>query len=203
MNERYPLKQLRLVTPQVAKRLGIPAEGPTFISSTLRKPEPCGRCGVIYSPLVYQTGHITSAQHYHDDGCGGIYYYTHRPGWLDDVVIREEGWIAEVKLLGQTWLCRSNDYSMGRRYGIAEAVRVIRIHARCYVRDAHHFLLIQGFGWKAHDDHELTSGILLQFPYIDTGGWFVPVCDKANVPVEYAPLQFQIRDGEVFISRRS
>jgi hypothetical protein len=59
-DDHYQRKQLRLVPMDVANALGVPAESPVFISSKIDKPERCGRCGVIYGPLVYQTGHISS-----------------------------------------------------------------------------------------------------------------------------------------------
>jgi hypothetical protein len=155
--------------------------------------------------LVYQTGHITYSQHYHDDeqhDAAGSYFFTHRQRWLYDTFIGDTAWVAEVALLGQSWLSHRNDRRRcGCRYGIAEAVQVIRIHARCYAYEAHDVLRQLGYGWNAHNNHELTCGVLLPYPY--QAECLVPVCHKTPVPVEHAPLQFQIRDGEVFFSNRA
>jgi hypothetical protein len=70
----YYIKGVRLVPPAVAQRLGLPAEAPTFLSPAINGPQRCGDCGTTYTPLVYQVGHETRAQHFHPNR-GGIYFY--------------------------------------------------------------------------------------------------------------------------------
>jgi hypothetical protein len=71
MSTRSYVKQLRLVTPWTARRLGIRAEAPVFISPWVHEQARCSGCNRLYSPLVYQTGYETAAQH--QCGPGGIY----------------------------------------------------------------------------------------------------------------------------------
>src|SRR5919199_1388261 len=74
MAETY-YKTLRLVPPSIAHQFGIPAEAPAFLSPVIDTPRVCQMClGCSYSPLVYQTGHVTAAHHYHAQS-GGIYCF--------------------------------------------------------------------------------------------------------------------------------
>jgi hypothetical protein len=202
-DDHYHLKQLRLAPMDVVNACGIPAESPVFISSKIDKPQRCGRCGVIYSALIYQTDHISYSHHYHDDVRDnevGIFFFAHRQRWLYDVFIGGTGWIAAVEPLGKTWFSpRYDRRRCGCRYGIAEAVRVVAIHARCYAYEVHDDITRVGC-FDAHNNHRLEHGLLLPLPY--GGGELVPICHKQDVPVAHAPLQFHITDGQVFFSRR-
>jgi hypothetical protein len=66
------IKHLRLVTPERANKLGIPAEAPTFCSPYIHEGF-CHLCDVHYTPLIYQIGQTTEAQHFCVQGGGGIY----------------------------------------------------------------------------------------------------------------------------------
>jgi len=73
----YKLKALKLITPEVANTFGIPAEAPVFVSPYIVNPTVCRLCHITYTPLVYQVGQPTTAQHFCKGGSstptGGIY----------------------------------------------------------------------------------------------------------------------------------
>lgn len=92
-------KALKLVTPEFAESQGIPAEAPCFISPYITHVNHCIECRVTYSPLMYQIGRTTEAQHFCKTHGGGIYVrladdtsgkwvYT-RDLW--DVIVHPEG----------------------------------------------------------------------------------------------------------------
>lgn len=66
------IKHLRLVTPERANELGIPAEAPVLCSPYISGTNHCDICNVKYTPLIYQVGQETEAQHFCTSG-GGIY----------------------------------------------------------------------------------------------------------------------------------
>ncbi len=68
-------KVLKLIPPETANQLGIPAEAPVFVSPFIRGAETCRDCGTTFTPLVYQTGYEVTAQHFHERS-GGIYFYS-------------------------------------------------------------------------------------------------------------------------------
>jgi hypothetical protein len=83
-------------------------------------------CNATFSPLVYQTSHLTSSQHYHDDQGGISFFLTHPPpftNWL----LERTGWVAYVEPVGKTWIEPSGSCRTGR----AEAVYVRAITAWC------------------------------------------------------------------------
>jgi hypothetical protein len=71
MARRYFIKHLRLVTPEGSGKVGIPSEAPTFVAPMVEAGRSCPVCTVTYTPLLYQTGYITEAHHFHDTS-GGI-----------------------------------------------------------------------------------------------------------------------------------
>jgi hypothetical protein len=66
-------KALKLITPERANELDIPAEAPVFISPYVTKRRHCNFCHKDFSPLIYQVGQTTTAQHTCKTGGGGIY----------------------------------------------------------------------------------------------------------------------------------
>lgn len=75
MSNKEPIiyKELRLITPEYAQRLGIAAEAPVFISPQIVEGI-CVNCGVTITPLVYAFGREVIAQHFCLNN-GGIYVY--------------------------------------------------------------------------------------------------------------------------------
>lgn len=68
-------KALRLITPELANSLGLPAEAPVFSSPYITRKGVCNECRVSYEPLVYQVGMTTKAHHFCKNNGGGIYVY--------------------------------------------------------------------------------------------------------------------------------
>jgi hypothetical protein len=68
-------KWLKLITPEKAQSLGISAESPVFVSPYVDQKIQCFHCLNNYTPLVYQHGYTTSAQHFCPTG-GGLYHFT-------------------------------------------------------------------------------------------------------------------------------
>lgn len=66
------LKQLRLISPEHANELGIPAEAPVLVSPYISREGDCIICNVKYRPLMYQVGFTTKAHHTCKEN-GGIY----------------------------------------------------------------------------------------------------------------------------------
>lgn len=67
------LKQLRLISPEHANELGIPAEAPVLVSPYISREGDCIICNVKYRPLMYQVGFTTKAHHTCKENGGGIY----------------------------------------------------------------------------------------------------------------------------------
>ncbi|MBI2613223.1 MAG: hypothetical protein HYW62_00405 [Candidatus Levybacteria bacterium] len=76
-------KQLKLITPQQAERLGIWAETPVFISPLISEKGICYECQEEYSPIIYGHGLVT-AQHFHRPGNGGIYHNKSLPSFFTE-----------------------------------------------------------------------------------------------------------------------
>lgn len=68
------VKELNLITPEKAGKLGIVTEAPIFVSPYTKTDVECTHCHQTYSPLVYRRGQITTSQHFHDLD-GGIYVH--------------------------------------------------------------------------------------------------------------------------------
>lgn len=66
------IKNLRLVTPERANELGVPAECPVLCSPYVIGAVHCHVCNIDYKPLIYQVGQQTTAHHFCKQG-GGIY----------------------------------------------------------------------------------------------------------------------------------
>lgn len=66
-------KALKLVLPELANSYDIPAEAPVFISPYIVHKSHCYVCEADYSPLLYQIGRTTHAQHTCKTNGGGIY----------------------------------------------------------------------------------------------------------------------------------
>ena len=224
----YYLKSLRLVTAQTAHSLGIPAEGPTFVSDMTAAPQRCRSCPVTYTPLVYQTGEVTVAQHYHDH-CGGIYCYATTIALhateeeiceailvgsvhgSDDSLLppRPYGFLARLEPQGRISIdpARSGGCVRCAPCARAEAVRTREIAAFCV---------------QWHPQYqELHEGILLEYPHSlrsfdwsdprclsdprtripHAPGTLLPLCGTHELdPEEPAPLRFHVRAARVSVS---
>src|SRR5690242_8325874 len=76
--ETVDFKWLKLINPERAQALVLDKaeapEAPVFVSYYQKQQESCEHCNKTYTPLIYQIGYSTTAQH----GCpeGGIYHLT-------------------------------------------------------------------------------------------------------------------------------
>ena len=102
---RIALKELSLVTPELAKDLGLASESPVFVSPIVNSDRGCPYCFVTYGPLIYASGALVEAHHFHpwqrgtgepprEDG--GIYIFG-----LGRFQMENPSWIAEVELRGR------------------------------------------------------------------------------------------------------
>jgi hypothetical protein len=204
MAETY-YKTLRLVPPGIADQIGIPAEAPAFLSPVIDTPRVCQICvGCTYSALVYQTGQVTSAQHFHVDG-GGIYCFVAIGLSVLASIAELTGFVAQVEPIGRMSRQRMSGTTVVR----AQAVRTTRImaycmhHATCRGRAAHHSSLIA-----------VDEGILQTRPP-NTAPWrrlsndthpgdLLPLCGPHELhPHEQAPFSFRIREGTVYMQHRT
>lgn len=172
---RY-FKGLRLVTAKQAIALGVPAEGPVFVSPNVEGMTRCDDCGVNYAPLVYQTRYVTEAHHVHY-GSGGIYFarlYPRDNDYVSRTGASLGGWMAFVEPL---WDIDDDDTRWRPR-----RVMVTGIKAYCFVQTAN--------GYCAE---ELEVGFVVQ-----KEGLLHPVCDLDEHKRSGQPIfQFRIRDGQV------
>lgn len=116
MQSHVYYKFLRLVRPEDAQKLGIPAECPVFVSPFVTgAQQPCQECGECFTPLVYQTGHRIQAQHFCEN-YGGIYFNSFQPRQTQEPYLSD--WIATLTPVGG--MTRINELR-------APAVRIDRI----------------------------------------------------------------------------
>jgi hypothetical protein len=194
VSKAYFVKQLRLTPVDLACQLDIPVEAPVFLSPNINRQERCRYCPVLYGAIVYQTGYVAAAHHWHER-TGGIYFYVRYSGYFHGELVERTGWLARIEPLGKTWI---EDTCCGC-FGRAEAVRCISISAWC---------MASAWGIRSvvpqpHKPHPIDHGCLLRLPLDhDHAGLLVPLCDQAEVPERYTPLRFHIRDGAVFFSQR-
>jgi hypothetical protein len=195
MSTTYYVKVLRLVPPATANRLGIPAEAPTFLSPGVVTPHRCWACWVTFTPLVYQTGQLTTAQHYHKNR-GGIYFIVtdYSPLLFLYALTGRTGWLAHIEPVGKTWIQAAS----GQGHGRSEAVRITKIVARCrYNANYRRVYDCQ------HRGYALNTGILYQEPFWDCdSAMLLPVCGPDDMPVHQAPFSFRIQDGAVYFTQR-
>jgi hypothetical protein len=191
MIQSQMVKQLRLITPRKAEKLGVRAEAPVFISPRTDKRRQCTLCPVVYTPIVYQTGQVTTAQHWHENE-GGIYLYVINNAKFLEALCNQSGWIAQVETIGQIAINGSPTNLQGR----AEAVRCLAISAWCqhqHTEKAYRNI-------RGHPPHLITEGLIASD---DTYDWpdseLLPVCAKTNLPkYRRTPFAFHVRDGFVF-----
>jgi hypothetical protein len=198
------VKLLRLTPAQGCQKLGITAENPAFLSPALTKEERCPLCNAAYRPLVYQTGQLTLAHHWHKD-CGGIYVFVRSKQWLRDLPMGHPGWIAGVELMGQQWL--SPRRGAGTRFGTAEAVYCWQISAQCMAGNGNTHVLLKHVATTKppfpHPHHDVQQALLLPVPPdMSYPGALVPICERIEIPPQHAPLAFVIRDGTVYFRQR-
>jgi hypothetical protein len=195
MSTWYYVKQLRLVTPEGAGKVGIPSEAPTFVSPMVDTASSCRVCTVTYTPLVYQTGYETRAHHFHA-ASGGIYFYVLKQARLYKALLEQTGWMAQVVPLGNMVTSDDGSGAIGR----SPAVRCGRIDAwcMCHVHDVYHFT------HNRHLGHPIATGQLFAFPHAICGfHLLLPVCDEHDLPPHLAPFRFQTCDGTVYFTQRS
>jgi hypothetical protein len=200
----YYLKTLRLVTPAIAHRLGIKAEAPVFLSPFITGFRGCNACRRTYTPLVYQTGLVTEAQHFHED-CGGIYFYATTSLTAVASHMEQGGFFASLEPLGKTYINRKRGAG---RWGRAEAVRTTAISVYCQ----HRTTCTRGAINYWCITYELTSGLLVEHPFpisaycnLSRGcnkGNLLALCCGEGLPERVrAPFRFTVRDGEVFYTQ--
>lgn len=147
------IKTLRLITPELANALDIPAESPVFVSPYVTAKSHCDECDVDYTPLIYGVGHRTEAQHFCNNG--GIYL----SGSITDQW-QEGSWIAQVQIEQQAVrLLRYGSLRSGTAIITVAAVTPVRfISPRCHNAKR---LGIRGEGCT---NYALTEGVL-DYPY--------------------------------------
>ena len=199
-------KTLHLVPPGIANQIGIPAEAPAFLSPVIDTPRVCEMClGCTYSPLVYQTGHVTAAHHYHAQS-GGIYCFVATSLSVLASIAELTGFVAQVEPLGRM----SRQRMCGETVVRAQAVRTTRIMAYCMHRAT------SPHGRTTHQRSliALEEGILQTRPPT-TAPWrrlsndtypgdLLPLCGTHELhPHAQAPFSFRIREGTIFMQRRT
>jgi hypothetical protein len=195
MSKRYFIKQLRLVLPEEAARLGIRAESPVFVSPIIDGTRLCGDCAITFTPLVYQTGYETEAHHFQPRS-GGIYFYLPCQPRLRTALLEQTGWMAHIEPLGRPIFSDDCTGSIGR----APAIRCIGIEAWCVC----HAPDFRRYTANRHVGHLLDAGLIIQQPVpISPLRFLLPVCDELDLPVCVAPFRFHIRDGTVYFTQRS
>jgi hypothetical protein len=194
MKTPYYVKQLRLVPPERAASRGLQAEGPLFVSPYVEEPRRCDlpSCQAVYRPLSFQVGYITTAHHHHFN-TGGIYVYLCARPRLPLLLGEQTGWSAHVDPLGEV-IC-SNDGT-----GRAPAVRCEAIDAYCMA----HELAVRWVSGSRHRSHPIRAGWLFAYPSdMRPPLRLLPVCEETAIPLEYASLRFQLREGQAFFTKRS
>jgi hypothetical protein len=196
MAPEYYVKTLRLVPPRVAQQWGIPAEGPTFLSGLTYQAYPCRACPTPYTPLAYQVGQVTEAQHFHER-TGGISFYRVRRGCeLPSYCKEQTGWATFVEPLGAVVL---NEGEGINREGRASAVRCLQIVPWCkyVVWELHR-------QWRhpsyCHQPHVLESGLLCHHAHCEgiDEETLIPSCTAAGIPRAHVVGRFEV--GEETIS---
>jgi hypothetical protein len=184
MRKTYYVKSLKLVTPDAARELGLPAtDAPVLVSPIIKTPTNCleAGCAISYTPLAYQTGVTTAAQHYHA-ATGGIYFALASSLAEAAECAVPWGFVAFLELVGQ-W---GRYTSRGQRCGRAEAVRISSIAV---------YAALGRIGTP------LTEGILCERtlpPDLTPAGTLLPMASSEEQ--EPGTLHFRVRDGTVVFS---
>jgi hypothetical protein len=164
--------------------MGVETEAPVFVSPWTNGRTQCPACQMTYSPVVYQTGYETVAQHFHSKE-GGIYLYVFEDP--DEELVRcTAGWLALVEPIGRLVVNGGE--------GQAAAVRVLAIEARCTGQFVYNSRTLR------HDSHLLSEGRAWRDPAVYQSRDLYPVCDTICVPARNTPFRFTLRDGQVFFS---
>lgn len=171
-------KELRLISSEKARKCGIPAEGPVFVSPFQDQLE-AYFCGRNFTPLIYQTGMEIQANHFHPTHeIGGIYYY--QGVVLDGEELRAAGkyfrsrlgWIALLQPIGKIRFLNG--------VLISEAVSVEEIIAYCV------------FHYECQNRNRLSEGVILEHSL----GEVVPVCSYNDHPHRGTPtFNFRVSEG--------
>ena len=182
-------KVLKLISPEHAKKLGLPAESPTFVSAIQSGKDWCTSCGVTYEPLVYQKGYLVQAHHFHKSTNGGVYYEEnvvvadgYFNSWMQALI---SGWIAMVNPAG-------SEVSFSNGHVRSPQVFVEKIRAFCTDRNC----------MSGPKSKELGEGIA--FIADEYRGELLPICslEKHLLHVSRARYTFKTtEDGEVLFSQ--
>lgn len=180
-------KALRLITPKLARDLGIEAEGPVFVSPVMRTSQECDECGSLFTPLVYQAGYTVKAHHFHERSNGGIYHY-HYPSLRAE---RQDffytsswyGWFAALEPIGS--ISAGEFYQESR----SQAVKVHSIRAWCQER---------------HCLREMKEGVVVSAD--DNPDALLPLCNVERHPARASKVKFNFKitdDGSIVFSQIS
>ena len=144
------------------------------------RPWRCSTCSATFSPLVYQTGQVTVAEHYHADE-GGIYFLVTTGGHDVSLLAETSGFAACLQPIGRD-----------------EAMLCTQIHTYCMHRTHPNGL------------QELREGVLLKGPtgrrdlhiMACVPGNLLPLYGPEELdPGEHAPFRFHVRGATVSLSR--
>lgn len=184
-------KTLRLVTPDLANKLGIPTESPVFVSPALNFKRECQACGVTYKPLIYQTEYQVKAHHFHQFDEGGI-YHLHQPvileGYFNPVIQSfGTGWLAMLEPVGQNRIIKEGfgGYIMSSEETIVRSIRAFCVNEHCM---------------SSAKSKELIKGVVVVKD--EHLGLMLPVCGLNEHPqyISQAKYTFKIEEGQVLFS---
>ena len=162
-------KELRLITAEIANRFGVPAEAPVFVSPQVNAGENCDEdeCDIVFTPLVYQVGYDTIAQHLHESS-GGIYQWS--TSSTVDQILSNGGykWTAFLVPSGEM-------YPEGPGCVRSQSTRTTMITALCHGSYQYYE------GLYPPCNKRLTEGFLtIPLPYSDISFWpgnLLPLCN--------------------------
>lgn len=172
------IKHFRLITPEYAEELRVPAECPVLCSPYIKAQNYCHICHVAYRPLVYQIGHTTEAHHFCATNGGGIYvqlYEDHTDKWhyehgLFSALVHPHGPIR-----------MGNDRGYQFRSITPQSIQ----KTTCYTCHA-----------------PIFEGVLVKCPSPTLKAVCLS-CFKVHAGANQTDWSFQIRDGELSFSRRT
>lgn len=172
------IKHLRLVTPERANELGIPAEAPV-LCSPYTSGGYCQICKIQYTPLIYQVGQTTEAQHFCKEAGGGIYVQIpedHSTTWVYEPGL----FTASVQPSGPIRMGQDRGYQF-------RSVKPLYLHVpRCY--DCHEHI--------AQGHIEINYNCHFQYEYQEHN--LVPICLSCHSPAathRNTEWQFILNDG--------
>ena len=184
-SEIIAVKGLALITPEKASQLGLSAEGPVFVSRSTLGFEKC-RSGHAYSALVYQSGSVVEAQHFHQDdkyGDGGGIYFEFSNDDDPEPTRAFYGWSAQLRPLGDV----STSFGFCPS-GRSQAAHVVGISANCARRD-HGEVLADGYAAFSKQWGKWWDQVL------------IAVCRDEVSEGVYPRYLFKVREGNIVFSQ--